>query len=350
MRNLTSAPSDRAAGQSGFSLVESLVACGLTLVVVTAALGALNQSMRLADTSRIGSETNQGLQVAMTLLVRDLLQAGQGIPIGGIPVPTGAGSSAIVRPSAPNTALTFPGAWTTLPAVMPGSSLGPTVLGVQTDLITLLYADTTIALNEYPLVDINGNANHIRVDLRTPITGPDGLKVGDLLMFSNALGNALRMITHIPGGPHQQVNLTPTDPLGLNLTNAAQGTILCIETGPNKYPPTTATRILMITYYIDRITDPDLPRLVRQVNAGPRLAIALGAENLQFSFDLVDGTVNPTNVDEPPAGQSANQIRKVNIYLAARSLDQDPRSRQFFRNSMATQVGLRSLSFVDRYQ
>jgi hypothetical protein len=233
---------------------------------------------------------------------------------------------------------------------MPGSSLGPTVLGVQTDLITLLYADTTIALNEYPLVDINGNANHIRVDLRTPITGPDGLKVGDLLMFSNALGNALRMITHIPGGPHQQVNLTPTDPLGLNQTNAAQGTLQSLETGPNQYPPTTATRILMITYYIDRITDPDLPRLVRQVNAGPRLAIALGAENLQFSFDLVDGTVNPTNVDEPPAGQSANQIRKVNIYLAARSLDQDPRSRQFFRNSMATQVGLRSLSFVDRYQ
>jgi hypothetical protein len=89
---------------------------------------------------------------------------------------------------------------------------------------------------------------------------------------------------------------------------------------------------------------------VRQVNAGQQLAISLGAENLQISFDLVDGVTNPSNVDTPPAANSPHQIRKVNLFLSARSIDRSPRTHDFFRNSIATQIGLRSLSFVDRYQ
>jgi hypothetical protein len=176
------------------------------------------------------------------------------------------------------------------------------------------------------------------------------LRVGDLLLFSNAMGNAMRMITSIPGGPQQQVTLAPNDPLNLNQPNAAQGTLQNLETGPNEYPPTSATRILMITYYVDTATDPTLPRLVRRVNAGPPLAIALGVENLQVTFDLVDGVLNPSNVSTPLAPNSPHQIRKVNLFLSARSLDRVPRLNQFFRTSVATQVGLRSLSFVDRYQ
>jgi hypothetical protein len=59
---------------------------------------------------------------------------------------------------------------------------------------------------------------------------------------------------------------------------------------------------------------------------------------------------NPTNIDVLPVGNSAYQIRKANLFLLARSLDVDRQTGEFFRNSMATQVGLRSLSFVDRYR
>ncbi len=333
---------------AGFSLAESLVATMLTLMVIGAALGMFNNSVQLADSTRIVSETNQNLQVATSLMVRDFIQAGRGIPQGGVPIPSGAGSTAIVRPGP--TALTFPATWVTLPAVSPGSSLGPTMLGVQTDIVTILYEDATLGLSQFPLTDINGNGNQIRVDPRTSIGGPDGLKVGDLLLFSNALGNAMRVITHIPGGPLQQVTVAPNDPLGINQTNAAQGSLQQLEIGPNLYPPTTATRIVMVTYYIDNTTDPQLPRLVRQVNAGNQLAIALGAENLQLTFDLVDGVTNPSNVAAPPVANSPHQIRKVNVFLSARSIDKSPKTNNYFRNSIATQVGLRSLSFVDRYQ
>jgi hypothetical protein len=139
------------------------------------------------------------------------------------------------------------------------------------------------------------------------------------------------------------------DPIGLNQMAADEGTLASLQTAPDVYPPTTATRVTLVTYYIDVTTDPALPRLVRQVNNGPRLAVALAVENLQFTYDLVDGTTNPTNVETPGADNSPHQIRKVNLFLAGRSLDLMPNPRQFFRNSMATQVTLRSLSFVDRY-
>jgi hypothetical protein len=182
----------------------------------------------------------------------------------------------------------------------------------------------------------------------TPITGPTGLQIGDLILLSNALGNAVGMVTNLPGG--QQVVLAPGDALGINQPNAPQGTILNLQSLPGVYPPTTATRILMISYYIDNQTDPTLPRLIRQINAGQPLAIALGAENLQLSYDFIDSINNPANQKNVPAGNSANQIRKVNLFLATRSLDKSISLNDYFRNSMGTEIGLRSLSYVNRYQ
>jgi hypothetical protein len=332
---------------AGFSLAEALVSLALSLVVVSGAVGTLNSSIRVADTSRGVSETNQTLQVAMSLVVRDLIQTGQGIPTGGVPLPSGAGALAVVRPGPPGPALTF-GAGGTLAALTPGANLGPVVLGVSTDMITVIYADRTLALNQYPLAAIAANGTTATVDNRTNLGGPDGIRQGDLILFNNPLGNALRMVTQPPNG--QIITMNAADPLSLNQTAAAQGTILNLQTAPGVYPLTTATRVTMVTYYVDTTTNPAFPQLMRQVNGGPRLAIARGIENMQLTYDLVDGTTNPTNVDTPPVANSANQIRKVNVFLSARSPDQLPTMHEYFRNSMATQVGLRSLSFVDRYQ
>jgi hypothetical protein len=106
----------------------------------------------------------------------------------------------------------------------------------------------------------------------------------------------------------------------------------------------------MVSYFIETTTDPTVPRLVKQVNLGAQLAIGLGVENLQLAYDLVDGVTNPTNVPEPPAGTSHNQLRKANVFLSARSLDVSPHTKAYVRNSLATDVGFRSLSFVDRYR
>jgi hypothetical protein len=329
----------------GFSVVEVLVASALTMLVLSGALGAFNTAVTLTDSTRIVSGLNQSMQAAMSLMVRDLIQTGQGIPKGGIPIPSGGSAQPIVRPGP---AASFPATWVTLPALAPGGSAGPTVLGVRTDVVSVLYADPTLALNQWPLTAIAANGGTMTVDNRTPITGTNGIKAGDLILFSNAMGNAVQMVTSVNGS--QTVTFATGDSLNLNQRSAPQGTILNIRSSPGVFPPTTATRVQMISYYVDTTVDPELPRLIRQVNNGPQLAIALGVENLQFSYDLVDGTTNPSNVETPPAANSPNQIRKANLYLAARSLDISRPTRQYIRNSMAEGVGLRSLSFVDRYR
>ena len=87
-------------------------------MVLSAAIEMLTRTVTLTGTARVISETNHGLQAATSLMVRDFMQTGQSIPLGGIPVPSGAGAQALFRP-APDVTMTFP-ASDTLPALSTG--------------------------------------------------------------------------------------------------------------------------------------------------------------------------------------------------------------------------------------
>jgi len=332
--------------ESGFTLGEMMVASVLTMIIVSAAVEMLTRTLTLTGTARVISETNHGLQAGTSLMVRDFMQTGQGVPLGGIPIPNGAGATAVLRPGLAG--LTFPAGQTSLPALSPGNGLGPTLLGVSTDVVNVLYADRTLNISANPLTAIAADGSTMTVAAATPVTGVGGLQAGDLILFSNAMGNALQLVTATP--TTQTVTFAANDAMNINQRGAQFGSLMSLQTAPGVFPLTTATRVLLVSYYIDTTTDPTLPRLVRRVNMGQNLAIAMGVENLQITFDLVDGVTNPTNVDTPPVTNSSNQIRKANLFLSARSQDVNPQTKQFFRNTMATQVGLRSLSFVDRYR
>ncbi len=66
-----------------------------------------------------------------------------------------------------------------------------------------------------------------------------------------------------------------------------------------------------------------MPRLIRRVNNRPGEALALVLDDLQLSYDLVDGVTNPTNVGTPTDPNSPNQIRKANIFISGRSTSRD---------------------------
>jgi hypothetical protein len=193
-------------------------------------------------------------------------------------------------------------------------------------------------------------------------------------MLVKGSASALVQITRIV---NQQVFFDAGDSLGLNQTAAADGTAGELRnTAPVDTTPaagccvsTTATRIRLITYYLDVTTDPRRPRLVRRMNNGHPTdfdnalgtIVAFDIEDLQITYDIVDGVTNPSNVRMndadldgtgacAPDPCSPNQIHKVNILLAGRSRIPMRGTQQFFRNRLVTQVSLRSLSFVDRYQ
>lgn len=332
--------------EAGYSLAELMVVTAITLVGLALSMTAIIGSRRVFDVGMLAFDANQNIRAGMTYVVRDLVQAGTGVPTGGIPIPSGPSSSAVKRPG-PVASLTF----TTngiLHALTPGSGAGPTVSGQQTDVVTVLYADPSVQLENWPLTSIAADGRSARADAASPFAV---IQAGDLLMFSNAVGNAILCVT---SRASRDIYFAAGDPYNLNQTApAAAGTILKLKSGAT-YPSTVMTRMDMVTYYVDNVTSPTMPRLVRRENFQTATPVAMVIESLQASFDLVDGAavINPAliNIRVLPVANTPAQIRKVNLFLAGRSDAVDSGTRRPFRTNLATQVSLRSLAWVDRYR
>lgn len=346
--------------QRGFTLIELLVSTAITLVVLAGAMTAFKDALDISQAGTMVADSTQNLRAATNLMVRDLMQAGRGIPTGGLPIPSGVGAVAINRPGPVGSAYTFDNVnFTTLPAVVPGPGLGPNIDGQVTDIITILMADPTLApltLNATPAVagQPTLGADGASLDAGTSatwVTDPvTGVRAGDLVMFTNALGNAVQMVTSTLG---TVVQFAAGDPLKLNQRAVAQGSIMQIIGGG--IPQTTAQRVLLVTYYVDVASTPGSPRLARRINASAGQALAGVVEDLDLSFDLVDGVTNPVAQKVVPvtlAGvlYTPNQIRKVNLHVGVRSEDLSVRQHDYTRSHLTTVVSLRSLAYVDRYK
>jgi prepilin-type N-terminal cleavage/methylation domain-containing protein len=333
--------------QSGFTLTELLVTTMLITIVLGTAFGAFRSMSDAADGAALSADVNVSLRSVVNLMTRDLLSAGRGMPVGGVSIPSGDNAVALVRPAPGGNPLSFDEGMTTLPSVTPGSGLGPVVAGVSTDLVTLLMADTTIPLDSAPLVAVAADGASVEVDESIAIDDPaTAIAPGDLIMLTNALGSTLQMVTSRNG---QVIEFAEGDPMNLNQREASQGTIGQLQSEPGTYPPTTATRVVMISYYIDA-SDPARPLFIRRVNLRPGRTIAVAIANLQVTYDLVDGVTNPVNLPAPVLPNTPHQIRKANLAIAARSYREWSATGQHLHSSLSTQVSLRSMSFVDRYQ
>jgi len=75
-------------------------------------------------------------------------------------------------------------------------------------------------------------------------------------------------------------------------------------------------------------------------------------ENMQFTYNFVDGNTNPSNQAAVPAGDSESQIMAVNVYLAARSSYQVRRGSysSFSRDNLVTQISLRSMAYHNAFR
>jgi len=333
--------------EQGFSITEMLISTMLFMVVLGATLSALNDSLRMNDKTNRLADLEQNLRAGANFIVQDFIQAGLQIPTGGIPIPSGAGANAVSRPSPPGQNYTFNSL--TISSVNPGAGLGPAINGRNTDMVNILYADNLlpVALNSRTLDAIDGSGSVITVNPAVPITNVNyPISVGDLIYFNNARGSTMQYATAVNG---QQVTFAPGDPMGLNQPAAAQGNITQLKSGAT-WPPTTAMRVWMVTYYLDNTTDPQTPRLIRRINNRQGQVVGLVLEDLQLTYDLVDGVTNPANVDDPVAPNSPNQIRKLNLFVSGRSAAKMRETNQYLHHSLTTQVSLRSLAFVNRYQ
>jgi hypothetical protein len=122
------------------------------------------------------------------------------------------------------------------------------------------------------------------------------------------------------------------------------------------FPQTKVYRVHMLTYHVDNTTTPGTPRLVRMLNHyTPPQPLAGVVEDVDISYDLVDGVTNPTNIKSlpytvGPITYTANQIRKVNLHVGVRSSLRSTEHHDYLHNHMTTVVSIRGLSFSDRYK
>jgi hypothetical protein len=331
--------------EQGFSSVEILMSTAITMIILSSALGLLNSSMAHSKKTTQMTDLEQNLRAGMNLVVQDFIGAGWGIPTGGIPIPSGVGSFPVHRPGPPGSDLYFDA--TMIAAVNPGASLGPGEGDQTTDMVNILYADSRLPLNQNPLLSIADDGSTATVNAATPISEiSNPVRPGDLIAFSNALGNTVQCVTRVSG---QIMYFSPGDPFNLNQRTASQGSILQLKSGSG-FPPTTATRVWLASFYLDFTTNPQMPRLIRRMNFNQGETVALILDNFQLTYDLVDGITNPTNLDTTTEPNSPNQIRKVNIQISGRSFSTIDNSEEYLHRTLTTQISLRSLSFVDRYR
>lgn len=368
--------------ETGFTLIELLVAIVVTLIVLAGAVLAFRDSTKANSSVSQKSDMSDNMRAGLNLIVQDLIQTGTGIPTGGISIPNTVNAAGcnvgapVNRPPAvlnltfqgPNS--TTPGCNVILPAIEPGNGIGPVITSPDgtrspaTDIINIMYADNTLqALSQKPINgaacpagSISATGSTIVFDPACVTIGSAGIPInpGDLIMVYNNNGNCLQTVSSVAG---QTLTFNPNDAFNLNrrTTTETAGTIQQLQnlTGgvPNgTYPPTSATRVWMITYYLDATADPNHPMLMREVNFNTPEPVAETLENLHFAFNFADGTTPPpVNQFAVPAGDNENQIRSVNVYISARSAGRNS-DTQYARTNLTTQVALRSMAYFNTYK
>jgi len=394
--------------EKGFTLIEVLVAITVLSLIVAATLGTLTNAFHATEAVSLMADTQQNLRAGLNYMTRDFLQTGEGIPLGGITIPNTSGVSAVNRPGPGTPAVSFGKfntAWTALPAIIPGYQLGPTTStsGVGTDMVTLLYADTTLVdanghwLNQFPIflsagggtagcaatnptpapagsIATSGTTTVVTFDSSCIVinNGNTGLSPGDLILLQNnntlgdgsitgtdtatsdSTGQMVLLCVSSVDPATNSITFKSGDPFKLNASGASSGTITQIQSPPGSrtYPTTTATRIWMITYFIDN-SNPSRPELMRQVNLKQPQAVGEVIENMQLYYDILNAGSSPVTAtagQENPTQAQLPDIRDAYIILYARSENPYSQSKTYFRNNLETVVSIRGLDFYNEFQ
>jgi len=398
----------------GFSLIELMLAMALGVVITAAAVKLYTTGMDATWVVQQRAELQQDLRAAEGMLLKDISLAGAGLTqLTGESIPLPYSSAPVYGCSAgpvcpPNGALDYPcigGACgaaypPTLYPIMPAYQKGITPPGSVTpsDIITVVYSDTNLALNCY-----SGTANPItfnaagnQLTFMAPPNPPppscvlppniafpqalnntvNGLQPGDLVMVGPSTTGLLGVgeVTSVAGptgaptpcagspcagGSQYVIGFSNNDTLELNQSGQ-----------PNDLTATSAsaagvpvTRIFVITYYLKNWVDAGgntTTILYRQVNGQPAVPLADNIANMQFTYDTYnsDGTLlnadgNGGETAVPPVAPSL--IRKVNIahltihgqlYGTKSSLMATQGFQSF---DVQTSISARNMSYNNRY-
>jgi prepilin-type N-terminal cleavage/methylation domain-containing protein len=340
----------------GFTLLELLVSMFIMTVVLSLSTRALIQAMHTDEAIGLLADANQSLQSGQTMMVRDLVDAGRNLQRGGLSLP--AGGTPIVRPGPPNVAAAGWPVAATLWAVTPGDELGPTINGNRTDAVTVVSVDESLqhASQASVTMDSNGATVTLTEDTDFPITPRNTPRVGDLLLLRRAGMEALINVTGVHPTNRLIFYATATgDTSRLNQQGATSASMPQVGSSPidlaTSLPVRDAAivRIKMTTYWVEETAG--MPYLMRQDNYRAPVQVALGAENLEFQYDVwLNGQATRVDNYTEVATATPNNFDKAHVSLAVRSDKRFGQTKTFLRNNLTTQVSFRSLQVQQNFR
>jgi prepilin-type N-terminal cleavage/methylation domain-containing protein len=378
----------RANSVRGFTLIEMMVSLAVGLILVGSAVQLFSRGMNATWLISQRAELQQNARASSNILDKDISLAGAGLPTGGLALASGTGTipiygcdyTAVCHLGPTNSgSINFPNQVVSgntinyLYGVIPGWKKGVTVNAAAgpSDVITVVYADTSFLLSDYTVKFNDVNGNSVTFTLPSPAPNPldqavnntgVGLQPGDLVLFSSNTGTSYA-ITEVTtalaagAGPSYTVAFANGDALHMNQNAATSSDLKQIATASGigaTAVGVTATRIWAITYYLDNTTTPGTPTLMRLVNARKPVPVAENVADLRFTYDTYDSNgvlLNATGdggMSATPA-ISPNNIRTINLaHLTIRSQLQGKVGYQSM--DIQTSVSARNLSFSDRYK
>jgi len=358
--------------QNGFTIIELIVAIAVTLIMMTAALMIYDRSVQVSSTVTTRAEMQAELRAALDQISLDLNQAGYGLPIGAIPLPsaaTGGSDPKIGCDFTPTCYLNASLSSGVVYKVTPEHNMGPTITE-PTDAIVITYQEPLSTnpndanasgtapnwlnpVQPAAAISSDGTLVTMPASLSPAINDPAvGLVIGDLLLLQNSIGTALGVVTNFDASAGT-ITFSANDPLNINQPTAPIGNIGAIAAGGSP-PNTSVSRIMMVTYFLKQVTGQNDYQLMRQVDARTPTPVAEHIEDLKFTYDVYDPSSNGINAGSPdasigsPATPKPNQIRKVNITITARSSRLNSQGA-YDRLTITTSISPRNLSFVEKY-
>jgi prepilin-type N-terminal cleavage/methylation domain-containing protein len=333
----------------GFSLIELLVSLLVMTIVLGLSSRALTDAMRADEAITLMSDVNSNLQSSSTIIVRDLVNAGRNLDLGGLSLPAGAGSTAVVRPGPSGAAGAGWPTATVLYAVTPGDNIGPSVNGSPTDVVTIVSVDDRLQTNNNASVNVTAAGAVVTLSaLDTVGTTPlNTIQVGDLMWLKRGTSRAVVYVTSVDPNNVRRFTAAVSDAPNLNQTGASTGSMRQIA-ALNTTQAAAVKRITMATYWTEVAAD-GIPYLMRQENYRAAVQVGLGVSNLQLSYDVwANGTT--TLVDNPFAhSYTPNQFDKAYVTLSVRSDKKFRQTKDYLRNDVTTQVSLRSLQVQQNF-
>ena len=354
--------------ESGFSLLEMVIAMALGTIVLGAAVQLYSQGVAATFTVSQRAEMQQDFRAASNMLTRDLSMAGAGLgndvsialPSATVPVYGCEQNGKCHLGPANNAPATYPkqGATPYLYGLLPGMNAGPTVYGPQgpTDVVTVVYTDSSFYLNCYnakvtaktivtftlpsPLTCVLPSGVSVPQSVNDTVVG---LTPGDLVWLTL---NGTPVVVEVTAISSNVVTFANSDQLKMNQTTGTG-----LNTAALNATGTAPMRLLVITYYIDNSVSP--PLLMRQISGHTPMPVAENVVYMKFSYDLYDSGSNTARVDQTDGGASyglnPSQITKINIKHMAMSSTLKGAQGGFQGLDLETSVSARDLTYSNGY-